>query len=69
MRGLGREKGLSQERLGEMRYLQRTYTGDIEWGEKNVTLVTAEKLAKLPAFGTRRLTAKAHNNRTDPVKE
>ncbi len=46
MRGLREEKGFSQEGFAFRVGLHRTYVGDIERGEKNVTLVTADKLAK-----------------------
>jgi transcriptional regulator with XRE-family HTH domain len=46
VRRLRREKGFSQEGFAFRVGLHRTYVGDVERGEKNVTLVTAEKLAK-----------------------
>jgi transcriptional regulator with XRE-family HTH domain len=39
-------KGISQERLGELAGLHRTYIGMIERAEKNITLVNLDKLAK-----------------------
>lgn len=38
--------GISQERLGELAKVHRTYVGMIERGEKNITLTNIEKLAK-----------------------
>ena len=39
-------KGLSQERLGEMAKVHRTYIGMIERAEKNITLTNMEKIAR-----------------------
>jgi transcriptional regulator with XRE-family HTH domain len=38
--------GLSQEELAERADLHRTYIGMIERGEKNITMLNAEKIAK-----------------------
>ena len=38
--------GISQERLGELARMHRTYIGMIERAEKNVTLINIEKLAR-----------------------
>ena len=46
VRQLRNERGFSQERLGELAKLHRTYIGMIERGEKNITLTNIEKLAK-----------------------
>jgi transcriptional regulator with XRE-family HTH domain len=46
VRRLRKEQGFSQEAFAFKVGLHRTYMGDIERGEKNVTLVTADKLAK-----------------------
>lgn len=46
VRQLREERGFSQEGFALRVGLHRTYMGDIERGEKNVTLVTADKLAK-----------------------
>jgi transcriptional regulator with XRE-family HTH domain len=40
------KRGLSQERLGELANLHRTYIGMIERAEKNITLQNIEKVAK-----------------------
>jgi transcriptional regulator with XRE-family HTH domain len=46
VRRLRKERSFSQEAFAFRVGLHRTYVGDIERGEKNVTLVTADKLAK-----------------------
>ncbi len=39
-------RGYSQERLGELARVHRTYIGMIERGEKNITLTNIEKIAR-----------------------
>lgn len=46
IRQLREERGLSQERLGELAKVHRTYVGMIERGEKTATLTSIEKFAK-----------------------
>lgn len=38
-------KNLSQERLGELANLHRTYIGMVERGEKNITLSNIKKIS------------------------
>ena len=40
------EIGLSQEKLAELAGLHRTYIGQVERGEKNLTLRSLERIAK-----------------------
>lgn len=40
------KKNISQERLGELANVHRTYIGMIERAEKNITLTNMEKIAK-----------------------
>ena len=47
---LREKKGISQEKLGEISNLHRTYIGMIERAERNITLKNIEKIAK--ALGT-----------------
>ncbi|MDP9474446.1 MAG: helix-turn-helix domain-containing protein [Actinomycetota bacterium] len=51
VRGLRLQRGLSQERFGEVSGLHRTYIGMVERGETNVTLATAYKLAGALGLG------------------
>ena len=44
-------RGISQEQLGEIAKVHRTYIGMIERAEKNITLTNIEKIAK--ALGVR----------------
>ena len=46
VRRLRSEQGFSQEGFAFRVGIHRTYMGDIERGEKNVTIKTADKIAK-----------------------
>ncbi|MFR0528606.1 helix-turn-helix domain-containing protein [Limosilactobacillus reuteri subsp. suis] len=45
LRILRLEKGFSQEKLADRAHVHRTYIGMIERGEKNITLLTMEKIS------------------------
>lgn len=45
IRRLRQKAGLSQEALADRCELHRTYIGAVERGERNVTLLTVEKIA------------------------
>lgn len=51
VRELRMRKGVSQEKLGALAGVHRTYVGMIERGEKNITLLNIEKFAR--ALGVR----------------
>ena len=45
LRQLRTAAGVSQEKLGELAGLHRTFVSMVERGERNVTIATVEKLA------------------------
>jgi len=45
VRKIRKEKGLSQEELAHNANLHRTYIGMIERAEKNITLISIERIA------------------------
>ena len=47
--------GISQEKLAELADVHRTYIGMIERGEKNITLLNIEKIAKALKIPSRKL--------------
>lgn len=46
IREIRQSKGLSQEQLAEIAEVHRTYIGMIERAEKNITLVSLDKIVK-----------------------
>ena len=46
VRALRTARGLSQERLGELASIHRTYVGSLERGERNVALINIVRLAE-----------------------
>lgn len=46
IREIRQEKGLSQEQLAEIAEVHRTYIGMVERAEKNITLISLEKISK-----------------------
>ena len=46
IRKVREDKGLSQEDLADLADLHRTYIGQVERGEKNLTIRSLERIAK-----------------------
>lgn len=46
VRAVRKMKNLSQEALADLSELDRTYIGGVERGERNVSLINIEKIAK-----------------------
>lgn len=49
------EKGISQEKLASLAELHRTYIGQVERGEKNLTLRSLERIATAMKINTKDL--------------
>lgn len=46
IRELRMERGFSQEKLAHLAGLHRTYVGAVERGERNITLLNAQRIAE-----------------------
>lgn len=46
LRQVRTKRGISQEKLGEIAGLHRTFVSMVERGERNVTIATVEKIAQ-----------------------
>ncbi len=46
IRGKRERKGISQEQLGELAKVHRTYVGMVERGEKNITIFNLQRFAQ-----------------------
>jgi transcriptional regulator with XRE-family HTH domain len=55
VRELRRQKGLSQESLALACDLDRTYIGGVERGERNISLLNIQKIAKALGVSAREL--------------
>lgn len=51
-------RGYTQEQLAELAGLHFTYISSVERGERNISIVNVEKIAKALAVETQRLLAK-----------
>jgi len=51
LRKVREARGISQEKLAQLAVIHRTYVGSVERGERNISLVNIERLAK--ALGVR----------------
>lgn len=67
VRSFRRERGISQETLGDMCSLHRTYVGSVERRERNVTLASLALLADaLGVSVPELLTPREHGKNTKP---
>lgn len=66
VRRLRSERGYSQEAFAFRVGLHRTYVGNIERGEKAVTIVTANKLARALGLTLAELFAELERNQDGP---
>lgn len=57
------EQGMTQEALADAADVHRTYVGDVERGHRNVTLVTAGRLAEALSIPLSELIARAERHK------
>jgi transcriptional regulator with XRE-family HTH domain len=50
MRAIRERKGISQEKLADLAGLHRTYVSSVERGERNISLLNIERVAKALAI-------------------
>lgn len=65
VRRLRSARGLSQERLAERAGVHRTYVGGIERGERNVTLLSIDRLARALSVDASTLLAELEASRAE----
>lgn len=69
IRELRKEKGMSQEELGERADRHFSYIGKLERGESNITLINLEIIAKALGVGIHQFFTFSHNEERLSEKE
>lgn len=60
VRNYRKRMGISQEELGDLAGMDRTYVGGVERGERNISALNIEKLAKALKVKPENLLTKVH---------
>ena len=60
VRNYRKRMGISQEELGDLAGMDRTYVGSVERGERNISALNIEKLAKALKVRPENLLTKVH---------